>query len=722
MVMMKKITSNLSTFETALNKYQNESLTLSELQAFVKENLQRIQFFINADLDQLSMDGGLVEELKSIITILRIIYTDSGMDTLVSDSDYDILFEKLEMIEDMEEDFTDPIASVRPKGYHLYPSLRGTLDKVYYLSDKQKDPKNNRHTLDEWIRTSERSIKEATGTSVSLKDEMVYVFPKWDGVSVVLEYDENGELARALTRGYTRLNEAVLVTNIFRKIAPKAKSPYGDTKPFGIKTEIMTTTKDLLQFNAEVKVSSKQYKNTRAFASGIINTELSEDLADKLQIIPLRVSSYDSETGKESLQILHPDVFKFPYLYCKLSEIDKIEEFASEHHEINGLRCDGAVIYLENPLIQQSLGRKNDKQKFEVAYKFTEVYGYALVDHVEYSVGLYGSITPELVIEPIKMKGNTITRISLGSVGKLHQLNLGKGDCIKVGYDIIPVIASPDDRCRQSTSPRFHCPSHCPICGSKLEFTDVTAKCVNKNCPSRRMGKIKNHILKLRISSIGDALLEQMFSHNIVTEIEDLYHLKKHKGELLDLNNFGKKKLKRILDEIEDVKLRRIDPATLCAALSIENLSIKTYEKIFEELSLDEFIDAIDNDDRSHISKIHGIGAKTTESIFTSFSKKKVRKLLDFLWETLTVEESPKEHPFCRIVFTSFGKNDERKEKVREILKLHHGIEDENISLKTDYLIIPDRLVNSRAVKYAKEHNIPTFTADEFIQRVIPKD
>ena len=711
-----KLSNNI--FQVALDDYYSKKKSLQDLQKFIATNYQEIQFFLDADLDQFSLENGLVEELKALIRILRIIYTDSGYDTLVEDSQYDILFDKLERLEDMEEDFTDPIATVKPKGYHLYPSLRGTLDKIYYLSDKEKDPKSNRRSLDDWIATSEAVINQFSDDPISLRNAKVYVFPKWDGVSVILEYDENGELQRALTRGYTRLNEAVLVTPIFQKIAPTIKHPYDTKRPFGIKTEIMTSTKDLLTYNATTK---PPYKNTRAFASGILNSETQEDLTDNLVIIPLRTSSLD-ENGEEGIQQLHPDVFKFPYLYCKLSEIDKIEEFAQEHHEVHGLRCDGVVIYLEDPLLQQLLGRKNDKQKFEVAYKFTEEYSYAVIRGVKYSVGLYGTITPELIIEPIKMKGNTITHISLGSIGKLHQLNPGKGDVIRVGYDIIPVIASPDSNCHQMTSPRFHCPERCPVCWERLEIDKVTAKCVNKNCPSKKMGKIKNHILKLRISSIGDALLEQMFINGIVEDIEDLYKLKKHKKELLELGNFGKKKLKRILQEMEDVTSRRIDSATLCAALSIERLSIKTYEKIFDEITLDELLEAVDNEEKKVLLKIHGIGKSTVDILFDAFSKKKTRKLLEFLRETLTVEESPKEHPFCRIVFTSFGQHDERKKKVREILKLHHGIEDENISLKTDYLIVPDRAVNSRAVKYAKEHQIPIFTADEFIQRVIPKD
>ena len=69
-----------------------------------------------------------------------------------------------------------------------------------------------------------------------------------------------------------------------------------------------------------------------------------KELIPYLTPVPLRASYLDE--GDESLQILEPGVFSYPHVYCELEDIEKIEEFAKEHHEIGGLRCDGAVIYI----------------------------------------------------------------------------------------------------------------------------------------------------------------------------------------------------------------------------------------------------------------------------------------------------------------------------------------------------------------------------------------
>ena len=682
-----------------------------------------VDYFLDVSLEDLHEDHGLQEELRTIIQSARLIYTFSGMESTIPDTQYDILCEKLNTVSELEEEFTEPVMEIKDKGYHLYQSLRGTLDKVYYLTDADKKKDKARKSLDDWIRSSERKIKEETGEGVSLRNEYVYVFPKWDGVSVVLEYDEHDHLKRALTRGYTKLNEALIVTDRLKEIAETGKNPFKNGKPYGIKIEAMTTLKDLTKYN-NADHPEHPYKNTRAFASAIITDEKDDDdlFPTYLKCIPLR-SSYMSEDG-ESLQILDPDVFKSPHLYCKLSEIDKIEAFCDAHHFVNGLRCDGAVIYLINPKYQKILGRKDNKQKFEVAYKFTEECQYGKVKDIEFSVGLYGTITPILEIEPLVMKGNTISHISLGSIGKLNSLYVGKGDVIKVFYDIIPVCEfdSYDPKCKRSDHKRFKVPEICPICGSTLEILDYTAKCINPRCPSRQMGRIKSHIQRMRIQYIGDSMIEQLFRAGIVKDIPDLYKWKKNEKEITSLENIGKKMYKRILKQIERVEEEPITESQLFASLCIERLSSSTFDKIFAVMDMDDLMHIVEEEEPKPLTKIPGIGDKTADWIIDGLNRKQIRKTLDFLRDHLTVTHVDKDNPAYTIVFTSFGVNDERKDMVRKIVKSQGGVEEDKINKHTTFLIVPSHDIQSRKTEYAKIHGIPVFTAEEFVQRIIPKE
>ena len=92
-----------------------------------------VDFYLDISLSVLREDAGLFDGLQSIIRSARYVYSMSGLDNCIEDSEYDILCEKEEQVLDMDADFEDPLGPVKEKGYHLYPSLRGTLDKVYSM-------------------------------------------------------------------------------------------------------------------------------------------------------------------------------------------------------------------------------------------------------------------------------------------------------------------------------------------------------------------------------------------------------------------------------------------------------------------------------------------------------------------------------------------------------------------------------------------------------------
>ena len=140
-------------------------------------------------------------------------------------------------------------------------------------------------------------------------------------------------------------------------------------------------------------------------------------------------------------EVLHPAVFSYPYIKCKLRDRDLIKKFAEDNRYVEGrFRTDGAVIYIINPKLQDILGRSNEKNNFEVAYKFTEETAMTELKRIEFSVRNFGRITPVAVFKPVKIKGNTVSRASIGSKARFDTLSLAKGDDVILHYDIIPYI------------------------------------------------------------------------------------------------------------------------------------------------------------------------------------------------------------------------------------------------------------------------------------------
>ena len=711
----------ISQLQTLYDEAIRDKSAVSVLNDYLWGRRALVDYYLEVSMDVLKEDSGLLQGLETIIRCARYIYTFSGMDLCITDSEYDALVDKLEQVRDLEIDFDDALGSVKEKGYHLYPSLRGTLDKIYFLTNQQKEEKGtNRRSLDDWIATCTRKIQERSGEIVDFSKEEIYVFPKWDGVSVVFEFDKNGSLQRALTRGYTKLNEAMVVTSVFSAMDLfHVKSVVNKGLPFGVKTEVMTTDDGLREYNREHP--EKPYKNTRSFASALINQEVTMDsilLKRYLQIIPLRVSYYGDEG--ETLQELHPRVGAYPYLLTKLSDIEGIDDFAEQHRYVQGLRCDGIVLYLTNEKLQKLLGRENEKQKFEVAYKFTEESTYSKVKDIRFSVGLFGNITPVLSIKPVTLKGNEISHISLGSVGVLEDMHLGKGDVVKVFYDIIPtcVFEPRDPKCVRGDRKRFHCPETCPICGEPLVRKNGLVYCENKKCPSRVMGRVLNHIRVMNIQHIGRALLEQLHQEKLVLDIPDIYKLPKKKEDLLLLENFGKKKYRRLCEELERIETQPIDEARLCESLSIEGLGYSTFQSIFKEMDLDDLLQCAKDHDVVRLVKIPGIGKVKAKWVCDGLEDKSVRKTLEFLQDRLDVIPVRKDKPKFTVVFSAFPATDPRKAQVSTLIEERGGAVSERIGPMTDFLIVPSLGVGTRKELYAKDHGIRVCTPDTFIEMV----
>lgn len=671
-------------------------------------------------------DNNLSEEeiirLKDIVDMCNSIYNYSGSDTGISDEEYDILYEKLELLNDGDINITTPIINNKLNvGFHKYKSLRGTLDKIYYLSEEDgKDVINkSRRGLPEWVESSQRKIKETTGRIINLWDTEVYVFPKWDGVSCIFEFSKDGKLERALTRGFTETNEAQIVTHIFED---SVVGPWNNRKfPYGVKTEIMMSESDLANYNS---MYNTNFKNSRSIVSSIMNSDEKDNRIKYLQIMSLRMSEIIH--GEESLQSLTPGAFNRPFLRCRLKDVDRIKDFAFANRYVDGLRCDGAVIYIIDEDIQRILGRENNKQKFEVAFKFTEETGYSKVKDIKFTIGLFGRINPVLEIKPIKLKGNTITNISLGSIARFNELQLAKGDRIKVLYDIIPycVFDENDDNCRRSNEPVLRAPEFCPECGSTLTTKTnnddgAILYCDNKECPCRKKGRILNYFNKMHIDGISYATVDELYNEGYLTTIQDIYKLKSKRKNLTKIPGFGDQSVSLILDAID--ANREVTDAQFLGALGIESVSQKTFEKVLSEIPYDTLLDTCINgtlDDSSNmLCLIRGISDITANKII--FGLRDSEDLILELENELTLIPYRSNRGSFKVCFTKI-----RDEKLEKIIMSMGGQVVDSVTKDTNLLIIPMLGVESSKISKANKYGvrvIPISDAETYIMEHFTK-
>ena len=195
-----------------------------------------VKFFNESDLKEL--DDMDIFTCKKLIEILQFIYNNTDIVPPVSDETYDSLYQIM-----LDTGLGDIVGSVNSQGKpvreHSYPDLRGTLNKVHFTFNVDKEG-DKRKSIEDWI----TSIENILGRKINnTKEFELRLQAKWDGCSAVFECDEEGNVEHVLMRGDTEKNQAVDIIELFRDSIDFRTFANGRDK-FAIQTEVLMNWED----------------------------------------------------------------------------------------------------------------------------------------------------------------------------------------------------------------------------------------------------------------------------------------------------------------------------------------------------------------------------------------------------------------------------------------------------------------------------------------------
>jgi NAD-dependent DNA ligase len=356
----------------------------------------------------------------------------------------------------------------------------------------------------------------------------------------------------------------------------------------------------------------------------------------------------------------------------------------------------------------ETLGRNNDKNMFQVAYKFSAGEEKTTINDVEFQVGpVYGHITPVAKVSPVVINGNTITSVSLSNKDKFDSLNLHLGDEVIIRYDIIPTLYK-DSTCKESDYPLIKFPTNCPACGAEL----IEGRCPNSECAAKVIGHIYKFVETLKIPNIGFKTIEDLYIAGILETIGDLYRLYRHKDIICNIPGYGESSTTLILDGISSV--RKIPAYRLFGAIGIPNIGVKTMEKVCREINVFEHLDDLESM-RSKLIAIDGIGAKKADLIISGIENK-IDVIKDICANVDIIEEyevlvNPTGEVVC---FTNV-----RDSKFEDFLRSKGVDTSDSFTSKVTTLIVPDEPMDKETTKVtkAKDKGIEIITISEAYSR-----
>ena len=117
---------------------------------------------------------------------------------------------------------------------------------------------------------------------------------------------------------------------------------------------------------------------------------------------------------------------------------------------------------------------------------------YTKLHDILITVGRTGRVTPNAILEPVRVAGSMIARATLNNEDFINALDVRIGDYVKLhkAGDVIPEVCGVDLKRRPQDSKPFVMSEECPYCGHKLVKKDAVHYCVNEDCPSRSINKL----------------------------------------------------------------------------------------------------------------------------------------------------------------------------------------------------------------------------------------
>lgn len=614
----------------------------------------------------------------------------------VSDVEYDRLMQELVSLEEKYPEYKLDSSPTSRVGSEVISNFEKVIHKRPMLS------LGNVFNESDIIKFDERIRKE--GFNPTYVCEL-----KIDGLAISLTY-ENGILVGGATRGDGKVGE-----NITNNVKTIKAIPLKLTKDIDIEVrgEIFIDKKEFDRVNKERREKGlEEFQNCRNLASGSVRQLDSKITAERklnnfIYHLPNPLD-YGLHKHSEALLFMKELGFNVNEKRRICKSIEEVLEFIEEITEIRDkleYDIDGIVIKVDDVSMQENLGFTARSPKWATAYKFPAEKVTTRLTDIIFTVGRTGKITPNAMLEPVRVAGSTIRKATLHNEDYVVSKDIRVGDIVVIqkAGDVIPEVVKVDLDRRDKVLPEFKMIDKCPVCNTLLvrKGDEANHYCPNTLCDARKASVLIHFASRkaMNIDGLGDRIIEDYYNFGYLTDIPSIYELKKYKDELQSLEGFGEKKVDNLLDAIEKSKQASLEK--LLFGLGIRHFGEKSALIIAKKFKTMDNIMKLSFEDLVDITDIGEVMAK---SIIEYFSNPEninlINKLKDLgLNMNYLGKELKEDINFLNKKFVITGTISVMpRDTLKEEIALRGGDVSLSVSKKTDVVIVGD----SPGSKYEK--------------------
>ena len=500
-----------------------------------------------------------------------------------------------------------------------------------------------------------------------------------------------------------------------------------------LRGEAVISYADFEKINSGIEDVEARYKNPRNLCSGSVrqlNNEITAGRNVRLYAFSLvSAEGADFHNSREAqFDFLQEQGFQVVehYLVGEENILETLEGFEGKIGSYD-IPSDGLVLTYEDIAYGQSLGRTAKFPRHSIAFKWADELRETTLKEIEWSASRTGLINPIAVFEPVELEGTTVSRASVHNISILRGLRLGLGDRITVykANMIIPQIAenlTGADRTEEEEMVEI--PQVCPVCGGATQIRQVnevqSLYCTNEKCAAKQIKAFTLFVSRdaMNIDGLSEATLEKFVDLGFLHEFADLFHLDRHREEIVGMEGFGERSYQNLTASVD--RARKTTLPRVIYALGIANIGVANAKMLCRHFGYD--LKQMQEADEESLSAIEGVG-EVIAAAFVNYMQdpdniRKIEALMAELQvEVPKVEEGSQTLAGLSFVITGSLKNFASRSDLKEAIEQKGGKVTGSVTGKTTCLINNDVTSSSAKNKKARDLGVPVVSEEDFMSQ-----
>ena len=538
-----------------LSNEQKEILVEAQF-VFNRLNEDELSTIIDPAFDTAAMDD---EKLLEFLELANILYRAG--EQLLSDEQYDFVF-----LEELRNRIPDHpfLHTVEPEPL----AEAKTVELPFRMLSTEKA-----YTFAAVERWANRIDKAAGECGLDFSALLFRATPKLDGFAA---YDDGQKL---YTRGDGR--RGTDISRVFDRglqVAGDGARGLGPGEIVVSRSYFLTNLADL-------------FENSRNFQSSLIKEKVLEPPA--AEAIRLKKAVFYPFSLLPSWQGTWPEL---------MAGFDDIVEKLWQKTDYD---VDGIVIEIVDEKIKEFLGATRHHHRWQIAFKRTTETAEVEVLRVVAQTSRSGRVNPVAEVEPTRLSGALIKRVTAHHYNMVRQNGIGSGAKIRLSRsgEVIPKI---EEVLVPATA---ELPETCPSCGSPLIWENDYLLCINNmHCPAQITNTIE-HFFKIlgNNDGFGPSSIRKIYAGGITT-IPEIYRLQQEDFIAL---GFGPKQAENMVGQLLRSRTEPIEDWRFLAAFGIYRMGMGNCEKLLGVFRLERVFVLT----RAEIVAIKGFSEKIADAM-----------------------------------------------------------------------------------------------------------